>query len=48
MYTTLPSGQAAVGTDDLLPALRAQLTALTFGCPLLSEAEQLRANHNTY
>jgi hypothetical protein len=31
-----------------LAGLRAQLTALTFGCALLSEAEQLRANHNIY
>ncbi|SFQ49222.1 hypothetical protein [Hymenobacter arizonensis] len=46
MYSTYPSGQAAVGADAAhVAALRAQLTALTFGNPLLSAAEQLRANH---
>ena len=47
MYTTLPSGQAAVGAAaSPVAGLRAALTALTFGNALLSEEEQLRANHN--
>jgi hypothetical protein len=32
----------------LLPTLRAQLTALTFHSPHLSEAEKLRANHQIH
>ena len=49
MYTTLPSGQAAVGAAaSRVAGLRAQLTALTFGNTLLSEAEQLRANHSIH
>jgi hypothetical protein len=48
MYTTSLLGQAAVGAAASLTGLRAQLTALTFGCALLSEAEQLRANHNIH
>jgi len=49
MYTTLPSGQAAVGAAaSPVAALRAQLAALTFNCPLLSTAEQLRANHSIH
>lgn len=49
MYTTLPSGQAAVGAAaSPVAGLRAALTALTFGNALLSAEEQLRANHSIY
>ena len=49
MYTTLPSGQAAVGAAaSPIAGLRAALTALTFGNALLSEEEQLRANHSIH
>lgn len=48
MYTTTYLGQAAVGAAASLADLRAQLTALTFGCALLSEVEQLRANHHIH
>ncbi|GAB3843731.1 hypothetical protein GCM10028822_00220 [Hymenobacter terrigena] len=49
MYTTLPSGQAAVGAAaSPVAGLRAALTALTFGNALLSEEEQLRANHSIH
>lgn len=49
MYTTLPSGQAAVGTvASPVAGLRAALTALTFDNALLSDEEQLRANHNIH
>jgi hypothetical protein len=42
-------GQDAAPTAScLLPTLRAQLTALTFHSPHLSEAEKLRANHHIH
>jgi hypothetical protein len=42
-------GQDAAPTAAcLLPTLRAQLTALTFLTPHLSEAEKLRANHHIH
>jgi hypothetical protein len=42
-------GQDAAPTAAcLLPTLRAQLTALTFHSPHLSEAEKLRANHHIH
>jgi hypothetical protein len=39
---------AAPTAACLLPTLRAQLTALTFHSPHLSEAEKLRANHHIH
>jgi hypothetical protein len=42
------SGRIAAPTASSLPTLRAQLTALTFRSPHLSEAEQLRANHHIH
>jgi hypothetical protein len=49
MYTTLPSGQAAVGAAaSPVAGLCATLAALTFGNALLSAEEQLRANHSIH
>jgi hypothetical protein len=45
-------GEAAASTaascPHLLATLRAQLTALTFGSPWLTAAEQIRANHHAH
>lgn len=38
----------AASCPQLLATLRAQLTALTFGSPWLTAAEQLRANHHAH
>jgi hypothetical protein len=39
---------AAAASFPQLAALRAQLTALTFGSPWLTATEQLRANHHAH